>query len=392
MARSVEALVNSELLRWSRKTAGFDIGVAAKKAQVKEEALKSWERGESRPSIAQIRKLGRVYKRPIAVFYLPEPPQGFTVPKDYRRPDGSNPRPPSPELLFEVRQAHSRREVLLELLGRTEGTSFSLDITATVNERADEVADRLRTFLGVSFEDQDDWQQGHDTMNKWRAALERAGILVFQMSSVSWEEARGFSLNAENLPLVVVNSKDAPNGRTFTMLHELTHLSLRKGGICDLVQHELSSNVTSQIEVFCNAVAASVLIPRRVFLEDPAFQSHRSNAQWTDGEIGKLARKFHCSREVALRRLLTFRLLSSESYSAKLKELRENYASKAKPDRRGFQQPAQKTVSSLGHFYVRVLLNSFYEDYITGSDLADFLEVRLKHLPRIEAILGKSPN
>lgn len=391
MAKSVEALVNSELLRWARKTAGFDIRVAAKKAQVIEEALESWERGESRPSIAQTRKLGRVYKRPIAAFYLPEPPRGFTVPKDYRRPDGSNPRPPSPELLFEVRQAHSRREVLVELIERTEGTPFSLDIMATMNERPDEVADRLRTFLGVSFEDQHDWNQGYDTMNRWRAKLERAGILVFQMSNVPWIEARGFSVNADNLPLVVVNAKDAPNGRTFTMLHELTHLALRQGGICDLAQHELESDVTSQIEVFCNAVAAAVLIPRRVFLEDPDFESCRSAAQWTDGEIASLARKFHCSREVALRRLLTFRFLSPESHRTKSKQLREQYASEAKPDQRGFQQPAQKTVSSLGHFYVRVLLNSFYEDYITGSDLADFLEVRLKHLPRVEAILSKSP-
>ena len=392
MARSVEALVNSELLRWARNTAGFDILAVAKKAQVSEAALQSWESGESRPSIAQARKLARIYKRPIAVFYLPEPPRGFTVPKDYRRPDGNDIRPPSPELLFEVRQAHSRREVLLDILEQTEGASLSLPHIASIREPPDEVATRIRNFLGVSLEDQHQWNPARETMNNWRAVFERAGILVFQMTGVPWEEARGFSINGDTLPIIVINVKDAPNGRTFTMFHELAHLGLRQGGICDLAQHDSWPGAANQVEVFCNAVAAAVLIPRTAFLADAAFKSGKPMALWEDEQIAGVARRFHCSREVVLRRLLTFNFLSPESYRAKRSQLRKQYLSEAQPARSGFQQPAQKTVSTLGKFYVRVLLDSFYEDYITGSDLADFLDIRLKHLPRIEAILSKSQN
>ncbi len=386
MARSVEALVNPRLLSWARKTAGLDLGAAAQKARVGEEALDSWERGQSRPSVSQLRRLGKVYRRPIAVFYLPEPPQGFTVPKDYRRPDASFPQAGSPGLLFEVRQAHSRREVLTEILESIDEAPSPVRISATTAEAPENVAEGISAFLGLSMEDRVVWKSPYDTLNGWRAAFERAGILVFQMYDVPWEEARGFSLHAEILPVVVVNAKDAPNGRTFTMLHEIAHLALRDGGICDLSQHDPASGATNQIEAFCNAVAAEVLMPRLEFTQDPMVVSNGSGQQWTAADISALTNKFHCSRDVALRRLLDFNFISMESY----RWMRSQFAVAGRPSGQGFPQPAQTVVSKLGRLYVNSLLTGFYQDYITGSDLADLLEVRLKHLPRIEAILSKS--
>ena len=75
MTESIEAIIKPELLIWARKSAGLTLADAAKKAQVSEDKLNEWETGKSRPSISQLRKLGKVYKRPIAVFYLPEPPK-----------------------------------------------------------------------------------------------------------------------------------------------------------------------------------------------------------------------------------------------------------------------------------------------------------------------------
>ena len=386
MARSVEALVNPRLLSWARRTAGLDLGAAAQRARLGAEALDSWERGESRPTVVQLRKLGKVYRRPIAVFYLPEPPQGFTVPKDYRRPAAALPQAASPELLFEVRQAYSRREVLTEMLEFIDEVPSPVRISATTAEAPENVAKGISAFLGLSMEDRAVWKSDYDTLNGWRAAFERAGILVFQMYDVPWEEARGFSLHAEFLPVVVVNAKDAPNGRTFTMLHEIAHLALRDGGICDLSQHDHASSAVNQIEVFCNAVAAEMLMPRLEFIKDPTVVSHGSGQQWTAADVSSLANKFHCSRDVALRRLLDFDYISAESY----RRMTPQFAAAGKSSGKGFPQPAQTAVSKLGRFYVNSLLNGFNQDYITGSDLADFLEVRLKHLPSIEAILSKS--
>lgn len=85
----VEALITPALLVWARETAGFDIPTAAKKIGVQPDRLAGWEQGQRRPSIPQLRKLANVYKRPIAVFYLPEPPAAEAVIRDFRRLPGS---------------------------------------------------------------------------------------------------------------------------------------------------------------------------------------------------------------------------------------------------------------------------------------------------------------
>ena len=55
MARTPEAKIKAELLVFS-ESSGLDIATAAKKINVKVEKLQAWELGESRPSIAQLRK------------------------------------------------------------------------------------------------------------------------------------------------------------------------------------------------------------------------------------------------------------------------------------------------------------------------------------------------
>ena len=70
MAGRVEALVKPALLIWARQKTGLDLHEAAKKAAIRPERLQSWEAGETRPTVNQLRKLGQVYKRPLAIFYL----------------------------------------------------------------------------------------------------------------------------------------------------------------------------------------------------------------------------------------------------------------------------------------------------------------------------------
>ena len=390
MAKRVEALVKPELLRWAKRTAGLDEVAAAKKADVSVDQLQSWEQGRSRPSIPQLRHLAKVYKRPIAVFYLPEPPQGFSVPKDYRRVSSLASHAPSTELVFQMREAQSRRELFEELYQQTEGPVLPISMTANVQETPEAVATRLREFLDVSVQDQHQWKDPYEGLNGWRTAFEGAGVLVFQMSDVPWEEARGFSVYSEPFPLAVINSKDSPTARIFTMLHELAHLALRQGGICDLAEEALEDTMQDQVEVFCNAVAGATLMPKGAFLQDEIVSSRSSEAEWREADIKKVAIRFTSSNEAAVRRLATLGRVTSQFYQTKRQEYRQRFAarpSKQKPS--GPIPPAQRTISSLGRFYSRVVLDNYYQDYITGSDLADLLGLRLKHLSRLEEILGK---
>ncbi len=48
-------------------------------------------------------------------------------------------------------------------------------------------------------------------------------------------------------------------------------------------------------------------------------------------------------------------------------------------------------VSTAGPFFVRLVLEGYHQDKITANDLSSFLEVWLKHVPKIEhAVLAHS--
>src|SRR6266536_6497864 len=103
MARGIPALIEPTLLIWARRSAGLGLDEAAKKAQIDVEVLQAWEEGETRPSIPQLRKLGEVYKRPLAVFFLSEPPKEFDPQREFRRLAGISPQAESPKLRLALR-------------------------------------------------------------------------------------------------------------------------------------------------------------------------------------------------------------------------------------------------------------------------------------------------
>jgi transcriptional regulator with XRE-family HTH domain len=115
MARTPPALVEPALLSWARASAGLTVEEAAKKLDQPPDRLAAWEAGDERPSVAQLRAAARVYKRPLAVFYLPEPPRDFQPLRDFRRVPDAEAGRLSPELRDTIRRAYTQREAALEL-------------------------------------------------------------------------------------------------------------------------------------------------------------------------------------------------------------------------------------------------------------------------------------
>src|SRR5437867_12115545 len=118
MAKGIDAIINPELLVWAREESGFSLKGAAEKLGIPQDRLQDWEGGTERPSIPQLRKIAELYKRPLAVFYLPVRPKGFSVMHDYRRLPGKIGL--SPDLRLEIRKAYHRREIAVELIEQSE--------------------------------------------------------------------------------------------------------------------------------------------------------------------------------------------------------------------------------------------------------------------------------
>lgn len=382
MAQSAEAPVNAAVLLWARNSAGIPDDHAAKKAGVHVDRLREWEGGKALPSIAQLRALADIYKRPLAVLLLDEVPKDFSVMRHLRRLPDSPETTLSPSLAAQTRAALVRREVALSLRASVGEATTPFALRADSGEGAALAAERVRAALGVSLEDQASWRDERVAYKAWRAAVEAAGALVFQVTRVPVAEMRGLSAFQEPLPVILINGGDSIRGRTFSLFHELGHLLLHEVHLCDWRDEAGWSG--SSTEVWCNAFAANLLVPAEALSAEfrPAGRGAASEADWT--EARRLADRFKVSQEVILRRLVALGALSNAGYMKARKFLQElERVPKKTKKQSGGPAPDLKAVWTFGNPFIRNVLGALHQRRITLSDASDYLDVKVKWVPRI---------
>jgi Zn-dependent peptidase ImmA (M78 family) len=207
-------------------------------------------------------------------------------------------------------------------------------------------------------------------------------VLTFQATDVDPSEARGFSIVERPLPAVVVNIKDSVYGRVFTLMHELAHVLLNRGGICDV--DEATEEQHEDVEVFCNHVAGAALVPRDALLSSEFVAGRRGQTTWQDEVLRAMSRMFHASRETVLRRLLILNLTTPAYYREQHRRFAAEYAQRAAQQQQGFAPHHRVQISGAGPLFTQLVLDAFNRERITASDVADFLSIRVKHLPEIE--------
>ena len=391
MARSIEALVNADVLRWARDSAGFDLDDAAKKIGVSANRLFLWEEGESRPTIKQLFKLSNVYKRPATAFYLSKVPQQPTLryQGDYRRlPNTANDKQ-SPNLVFALRRAEYRREIALGLYKELDLELPEIPFLLDIEDDVEEGAARVRKFLGVPDEVQiEQWRSPHDAFNGWREALEHVGVLVFQVSRIDISEMRAISIDERPLPYILLNSSDAVNGRVFSLLHEFSHVVLRNGEKTD----STIAAENQSVEVFCNAVASAILMPKRLVLQILENQTieNLNSPEFIDNSANAL----NVSREAFVRRLVTLNHADEQFYLRMRNQYKEEYLrlkERKKEEGRGKGGPAPsvQAVNSSGYLFSELILSSLSSGKITAKDASNFFGASAKHLPNIEGLVER---
>lgn len=368
----------------------MDTAYAASKLGMNQEKLEQWESGELSPTIRQLRNLAKTYRVNFGALFLPEPPATFRPPvKDYRLHHGAVAGKIDPEIAIDLRLHLNAREIALELESELEQDQAPFNLSCSMNDSPDEVAEQIRTSLGISFQVQKRFRGSRVAFNAWRDAIASAGVLVIQSSKVALNDMRGYSVFFDQLPLLVVNRKDAYSARTFTLIHELTHLLLRSSGLCDLSSEPGGQPQEQKLEVFCNSVASQVLVPDAILL---SYQEIRGVAQeaWTDEILAPIARDFGVSREVVLRKLLDHGLTTRAFYL----ENRDRYTQEAikykQKQKGGFVPPAVDVVSTKGRQYVSLVFDALNSGVITAGDAVDFLGVKVKHFSTIESNLRRA--
>ena len=132
-------------------------------------------------------------------------------------------------------------------------------------------------------------------------------------------------------------------------------------------------------------VAGATLMPREALLSEPAVRYQGGPESWEDDQIKSLSDRYGVSREAMLRRLLVLGRTTERFYRAKRDQYQREYEEWFGNREPGFAPPYRTAISSAGPVFVQIVLANYHQENITASDVADFLDVKLKHLARIEA-------
>lgn len=378
MAERIEALVVPQLVSWCRKTAFMTVEEAAQKIGVHTDKLIEWESGLSRPSMPQAKSMARIYKRPLAIFYLPEAPKEPKIPHNFRRlPEGDTRI--SPRLAFELRYALYRREEAIDLTLEQDEIVAPFSLSYDKNESVNNIAHYIREKLGITFQEQHLWRDPDIAVKHWIRAVESLGILVFQTDSIRYgvlvQEMRGVSFYFDTYPIILLNGLEKANPKIFTLIHELCHLVLHTDGICDI---DLTSS--EDIEVMCNAVSGEVLVPES-YLRNMDVLAHNIGIGLLDDVTHKLAREFSVSRWVILRRLLTLNYISQSIYAEKDTEFRSEFFYHEVHLQKSSGGPLRHHMAmrNNGPRYTGIVLDAFNYGTISAMEACRHLGLHYKH-------------
>ncbi len=277
----------------------------------------------------------------------------------------------SPELYNELRSAHARRCLAMEIAEILQEPARQFRSSVTTDEDVESAGSRLRRDLGVSIPDQtaSDNRDDHRSLRLWRTAVENCGVLVFQMKGVSTGLTRGFSIPGDVYPVIALNPGDALNGRVFTLLHEYVHLALHSGGLC--------GGEGGGVEAFCDRVAGSVLLPR-----EPLLKSVAAVGPLDAAAVGRLARQYGVSEFALVTRLRSLGKVSQKEYEEHASRLRLRRGS-VERESSGGPSHYRVQVSRLGRPFISLVVHAFERDALSQRDLGAALNIRVSHLDKL---------
>ena len=290
-----------KMYRWALERSGKDIESLP---GILPEKLPDWISGDGKPTLKQLEGFARTVHVPFGYLLLSKPPEEGLPISDFRTFKNRPPARPSPNLLDMLYACQRRQDWYREYALVTGQPELPFIGSVEIDSPLEQVAADIRSTLGFKLESREQHQTWAEALRFFIQQADEAGILVMVSSVVlsnthrklDLQEFRGFALSDRHAPLVFINGADSKSGQMFTLAHELAHLWANTSGLSNAGAHPLSG--FSNVEVWCNAVAAEVLVPlkafRELFLPDEPVNK----------AMARLARHFKVSTLVVLRRLL----------------------------------------------------------------------------------------
>jgi Zn-dependent peptidase ImmA (M78 family)/DNA-binding XRE family transcriptional regulator len=373
---SLDVEVEPKVLQWAIGTSGWTQTEIAKKLKISPSTFQHWLNGEIHPSLKHLEELSKTVKRPLAAFFLSQPPEEPPLPKDYRQLPEKEGKFDKKTILA-IRRARRLQNISKEL---SENLNIPLRSIVTYVKQSDDpkkIAEYYRKEFGLTEELQKKMKTPYETFSFLREALEKKNILAFQIPMLL-EDARGFTLVDTPPEVVIANSKDQIEARVFTLMHEFGHVLLHESGV-SMPERTLFAQRVGPVEKWCNDFASALILP-----EDMAkveFTEYKNNLTDTL-TLSKLSRRYKVSKSMLLYNMFKLRYISQKEYDTVLKRYPSD---KIKGKSTGFAASSadKKCIQEKGQKFVSLVASNFEQGLITRSDALDFLSIKSNNLEKI---------
>ena len=319
----IRVTIKKELLSWARERAGLEQEALVGKFK----KLPEWEAGELQPTLKQAEDFARAVHVPVGYLFLTEPPEESLPIPDFRTFAGQSMLRPSPNLLDTIYACQERQSWYRDFALISQAPELDFIGSATIDMSPEEVASQMRSTLGFYLDAWKGCQTWTDALRLFIRQADKIGVLVMVSGVVMSNthrkldptEFRGFALSDPLAPLVFINGADTKAAQIFTLAHELAHLWLGDSALSNIQAAPRPG--FRQEEVWCNAVAAELLVPIT------NLRAELRTGELLSDTLSRLARKFKVSTLVILRRLLDAGQLDrpsfEEAWGQELKRFRE---------------------------------------------------------------------
>lgn len=361
--------INPEILAWSIETSGLDVPTVAASTKRSVSAVESWLAGEA-PNRGDVERLARLFGRSKYFFNLPTPPQ-VTEPLASFRYLSEDPGEHGVELA-EIRWARSIQHQM-EILLRDEGVEKPPDYSR--EDSAEAAAAKARGWLNWTTTDQRTATSKTAMFKSLRRAVENREIAV-TLRSAGESSFAGFSLPSQIAPLIYLN-KDYELGslRSFTLLHELAHVTRRDAEFCD------EGRFWS--ETWCNRFASAFLLPAtdvRTYFDRAKLAFVTSS----DVEpVRRVANYFRVSWAAAAVRLERLGLAPAGLATLVISTRPEPPGDGFSPS--GGLRTYQLRLEEFGRHYTGTMLAAASDERLHSADLKRRLSVREDQLPALRS-------
>jgi len=373
---SLDIEVEPKVLQWAIGTSGWTQAEIIKKLKISPSTFQHWLNGEVHPSLKHLEELSKTVKRPLAAFFLSQPPEEPPLPKDYRQLPEKEGKFDKKTILA-IRRARRLQNISKELSENLNITLRSIITYVKQSDNPKKIAEYYRKDFGLTEEFQKKIKTPYDMFSFLRDAIEKKNILVFQIPMLL-EDARGFTLVDTSPEVVIANSKDQIEARIFTLMHEFGHVLLHESGV-SMPERTLFAQRVGPVEKWCNDFAAALLLPESVAHTD--FSDYK-DVLTDPSTLSKLSRRYKVSKSMLLYNMFKLRYISQKEYDTVLKRYQPD---KIRGKSTGFAAVSadKRCIQEKGQKFVSLVASNFEQGLITRSDALDYLSIKSKNLEKI---------